>query len=213
MNLKEAFRFQNKLQALMEEAQAILSRDQNVTRVQNTYLRKKVMAEAEDETTVEVPATEYADRITDVAYFLLSLFTERELLAKAIRAAKDALPIDMDGEISLNGKRREIVRLFRHMADLRSSEVVIPGGGTGYRFNAEGNQVPYRCDVRRVITINFDRNKIRKSALDMDRKSDLVSAELDSCLINSHVDYNASFNVNSSFSEVFEAYAEGRAGI
>ena len=31
MNLKEAFRFQNKIQALMNEAQNILSRDQNVT--------------------------------------------------------------------------------------------------------------------------------------------------------------------------------------
>ena len=30
MNLKEAFRFQNKLSALMEEAQAILSQDANV---------------------------------------------------------------------------------------------------------------------------------------------------------------------------------------
>jgi len=49
MNLKEAFRFQNKLQSLMDEAQSILGRDQNITRVQNTYLRKKVMAEAENE--------------------------------------------------------------------------------------------------------------------------------------------------------------------
>ena len=57
MNLKEAFRYQNKLQALMDEAQSLLSRDSNVTKVQNTYLRKKVMAEAEDETTVDVPAT------------------------------------------------------------------------------------------------------------------------------------------------------------
>ena len=43
MNLKEAFRYQNKLQALMEEAQGILGRDSNVTKVESTYLRKKVM--------------------------------------------------------------------------------------------------------------------------------------------------------------------------
>ena len=51
MNLKEAFRFQNKLQSMMETAEDILGREQNITRVQNTYLRRKVMAEAEDETT------------------------------------------------------------------------------------------------------------------------------------------------------------------
>ena len=55
MNLKEAFRYQNKLQALMDEAQSLLGRDSNVTKVQNTYLRKKVMAEAENETTVDAP--------------------------------------------------------------------------------------------------------------------------------------------------------------
>ena len=41
MNLKEAFRFQNKLQSLMEEAQSILGNEDNITRVQNTYLRKR----------------------------------------------------------------------------------------------------------------------------------------------------------------------------
>ena len=63
MNLKEAFRFQNKLQSLMREADSILSREQNITKVQNTYLRKKVMVEAEDETTVDAPSTEYSGRI------------------------------------------------------------------------------------------------------------------------------------------------------
>ena len=48
MNLKEAFRFQNKLQSLMEEAQSILGDDDNITRVQNTYLRRKVMKDFQD---------------------------------------------------------------------------------------------------------------------------------------------------------------------
>ena len=47
MNLKEAFRYQNKLQSFMDEAQEILDRDSNVTKVENTYLRHKVMAEAD----------------------------------------------------------------------------------------------------------------------------------------------------------------------
>ena len=39
MNLKEAFRFQNKLQSMMDEAQTILGVNSNITKVQNTYLR------------------------------------------------------------------------------------------------------------------------------------------------------------------------------
>ena len=40
MNLKEAFRYQNKLQSFLDDAQSILDCDSNVTRVENTYLRQ-----------------------------------------------------------------------------------------------------------------------------------------------------------------------------
>jgi len=208
MNLKEAFRFQNKLQTLMMEARRILEDDDNITKVQNTYLRHKVMAEAEDETTIEATATEYSERITEVAEFLVYLLTEREKLNAAIYRAKGNLPFTagFDGEVSLNGKRQEIAELFRHMAGLRNGEVLIHNGGVGYRFNNEGNQVSYRCDVKRVTTVNFDRNKIRKMCAELSRKSDETSASLDGALVNTAVDYEAPFDVNEAFAGVFEAY-------
>lgn len=208
MNLKEAFRFQNKLQSLMNEAQCILGRDQNITVVKNTYLRHKVMAEVEDETTVDAPATEYSENITEVAVFLLHLLNEREKLSAAIHKAKVSLDLDsgLDGEVSLNGKRQEIAGLLRRMADLRASEVLVQNGGTGYRFNNEGNQVSYRCDVKRVTSINFDRNKIRKMCVDLSKKSDEVSASLDAALVNTQVEYTVPFDVNDSFAEIFEAF-------
>lgn len=208
MNLKEAFRYQNKLQTLMDEAQGILSREHNVTKVESTYLRKKVMAEAENETTVDVPDTEYSEQITEMAGFLLYLLEQREGLARGIRAAKDKLPIDMDSEVSINSKRQSIASTFKRMADLRSSEVLIPHGGTGYRFNTDGNQVSYKCDVKRVTTINFDRNIVRKYLAAMNKKADEASAELDRCLVNGIVEYDAKFDVNDSFADVFAAYAE-----
>lgn len=209
MNLKEAFRFQNKLQSMMDEAQSILGSTANITKVQNTYLRKKVMPEDENETTIDAPATEYSEQITLVAEFLLHLLSEREKLSVAIFQAKAGLnlPAGLDGEVSLNSKRQEVAGLFRRMAGLRSSEVLIPNGGTGYRFNNEGNQVSYRCDVKRVTTINFDRNKIRKMCGDLSKKSDEVSAALDSVLVNTQVEYTVPFDVNDTFAEAFEAFA------
>ena len=209
MNLKEAFRFQNKLQSMMDEAQSILGSTANITKVQNTYLRKKVMPEAENETTIDAPATEYSEQITLVAEFLLHLLSEREKLSVAIFQAKAGLnlPAGLDGEVSLNSKRQEVAGLFRRMAGLRSSEVLIPNGGTGYRFNNEGNQVSYRCDVKRVTTINFDRNKIRKMCGDLSKKADEVSAALDSVMVNTQVEYTVPFDVNDTFAEAFEAFA------
>ena len=209
MNLKEAFRFQNKLQSMMDEAHSILGSTANITKVQNTYLRKKVMPEAENETTIDAPAMEYSEQITLVAEFLLHLLSEREKLSVAIFHAKAGLdlPAGLDGEVSLNSKRQEVAGLFRRMAGLRSSEVLISNGGTGYRFNNESNQVSYRCDVKRVTTINFDRNKIRKMCGDLSKKADEVSAALDSVMVNTQVEYTVPFDVNDTFAEAFEAFA------
>ena len=208
MNLKEAFRYQNKLQSLLEEAQNILDCDSNVTKVANTYLRHKVMAEAEDETVMDVPQTEYYEQITDIARFMLYLLEEKSRLFAAIRKAKDALDIDMDSEVSLNTARQSVARTFKRMNDLRSSEQMLSGGGTGYRFNAEGNQISYCCDVKRVTTINYDRKVIRSALTKLNQQADETSNRIDLCLVTSKVDYAPPFDVNASFAEAFETYLE-----
>ena len=208
MNLKEAFRYQNKLQSLLDEAQGILDCDSNVTKVANTYLRHKVMPEAEDETVMDVAQTEYAEQITDIARFMLYLLEEKSRLFAAIRKAKDALDMDMDSEVSLNAARQSIARTFKRMNDLCSSEQLLSGGGTGYRFNAEGNQISYCCDVKRVTTINYDRKVIHAALGKLNRQADETSNRLDLCLVTSKVDYTVPFDVNASFAEAFETYLE-----
>ena len=93
------------------------------------------------------------------------------------------------------------------MAGLRSSEVVLPNGGTGYCFNNEGNQVSYRCDVKRVTTIHFDRNRIRRMCAELSRRADTVSTVLDTALITTEVDYTPPFDVNDTFAEAFGIFA------
>jgi len=207
MNLKEAFRFQNKLQNLMGDAKKILDDRRNITQTKNTYMRSKVVADAEDEITFDdIPEPEYAEKITAVTEFLIYLLDEKERLSKAIMETKKSLPIDIDSEVSLNSYRQEMASLLRRMADTRSYENIIYNGGVGYRFNAEGNQISYKCPVKKVVTINFDRNKVKKMLADLDKKSDSVSVELDKCLINYEVSYEAPFDVNDSFANVFEKY-------
>ncbi len=210
MNLKEAFRYQNKLQSLMNTAQNILANERNITKTETTIFHKKAMPELENETTVDIAPSEYAERINDIVAFLMHLLAEHEKLTKGIHDAKSVLSIDMDNQVSLNGKRQGIASILRQMVDLRSSEQLLPGGGTGYRFNSEGNQVTYRCDAKRVTTINFDRNKMRSYLSALNKKSDEISAELDRCMVNSEVAYKTTFDVNDSFATIFEAYLEGQ---
>ena len=166
------------------------------------------MAEAEDETVIVVPDTEYSEYITDMAKFLLYLLDEKSKLFAAIRRAKDALEIDMDSEVSLNATRQSVARTFKRMNDLRSSEQTISNGGTGYRFNTDGNQISYRCDVKRVTTINYDRNVIRTELSKLNKLADETSAKLDLCLVTSDVEYESPIDVNASFAEAFEAFAK-----
>ena len=91
MNLKEAFRLSNKYHELMSESEQILENEEYTTQVKNTYLRHKVMKEAEDETVLEQPEMIYYTKITDVVRFLIYLMEERGKLASAIRKAKNAL--------------------------------------------------------------------------------------------------------------------------
>ena len=204
MNLKEAFRYQNKLHQLMAEAESILTWEHNTVKVENTLLLHKVNPEAQNETTVEPPRTEYADQITEIAVFLMFLLAEREKLSHAIRKAKESMDIDFDGEISLNTRRQGIANTFRQMSQIRSSEKLLPGAGTGYKFNAEGNQVSYCCDLKRVTTINFDRTKIRGYATYLSSVADAVSADLDRHTVNTQVDYVPPFDVNDSFADILQ---------
>ena len=208
MNLKEAFRYQNQFQRLMYEAISVVNQSSNVTKVEHTALLHKVNPEAEDQITLETPDSPYADQITQMTAFLMFLLEERERLSRGIRDAKAAMDIDFDGEVSLNGKRQELSDVFRRMCQIRSSETLRPGAGIGYKFNAEGNQVSYRCDLKTVTTINFDRNKVRALASSLSKKADQVSAELDRQTVNTQVAYEAPFDVNDSFAQVLQWHME-----
>ena len=208
MNLKDAFRVQNKLQALMDEASCILQDRDNTLKVTTTHLRSKVMPEAQDAVTEGAAPSEYAEHINQVVAFLMAMLAEREKLSAAISAAKAKLPLDMDSETGLNRARQNLADIFRRMAVLRNSEVVLSNGGSGYRFNGEGNQVSYRCDAKRVTSINFDRNKIRGMATELGRNADEVSAKLDQCIVNTVVEYVLPFEMNDSFDVILSDFIQ-----
>ena len=91
MNMKDAFRFQNKLKALMCEATAILEDRRNIVKVKTTHLRSKVMSDTQDAVVEDAAPSEYAGHANEVAAFLMSLLEEREKLCRAIHTAKNSL--------------------------------------------------------------------------------------------------------------------------
>lgn len=96
--------------------------------------------------------------------FLIYLLDQCAALGQAVRAAKAGLELDMDQETGLNAQRQSLAATLRTMAGLRASETLVPNGGTGFCFNAEGNQVIYRCgkvlflDWKSKSTVGVDAN-------------------------------------------------------
>ena len=134
MNLKEAFRFQNRLEYLIEKAENILDDEECVTLTKRTYLYKKANPEAENETVTVISDTEYYRQLNEMIEFAVYLLDQREKLSEAINKVKYNLPLDLDGEISLNRYRQRLAETFRRMARIKSKEVTETNSGVGFEY-------------------------------------------------------------------------------
>lgn len=111
MNLKEAFRYQNFLDRLLNQTMATLSIQDNLLEVSKLHRRGKAIAGGEDETEVaEVPELVAPDAAISLA---LSIVKEKEALTKAIGVSKGNLAGgvgDMDAAIETNKCRQSAPR-------------------------------------------------------------------------------------------------------
>ena len=210
MNLKEAFRYQNKLDQLFNAAIDVLSQGRNVTESKITYLRSKAVKGIPDETVVESVPFEKNDKITELVEFVVYVIREKEKLYAAIKKAKRELDVDIDTETSLNAVRQRTANTLRAMSLIKSRDEVQQNTGSGYCMNNEGNQVPYKCDIRRVTTINFDRNKVISQLKQLDKKANDVSTAIDRAVVTTEVDYKPPFDVNDHFETAFDTFLENK---
>ncbi|MDD3417111.1 MAG: hypothetical protein EOM34_08675 [Clostridia bacterium] len=208
MNLKEAFRFQNKITSVIDTAAGYLGQQENVMKITVEHLRKKANPDAENEVVELTDSRPFPFEVNQLVSFLVAMIDEKEKLYKAITAAKKNLDYDMDAQIDLNMRRQSTSRLFRDMSNIRSSEVIQRGRGMDYTFNAEKNQMQYYYDLKRVSVIDFDRKKVKNMANQLINKADEVSTKIDRIMVNTEVEYTPIFGVNDSFDEAVEAYLE-----
>lgn len=206
MNLKEAFRYQNRMNEVIEIVYGYLECTENIMKTTVEHLRKKANPAAENETVDMSADRQYEYSVNDMMDFLEGMIKEKENLYTAILKAKRGLDFDMDSQIDLNMKRQRISRLFRQMSVVRPSEVLERGKGRDFTFNQEGNQVTYCYDLRTVSVIDFDRNKAKKMANKLICEADEASAEIDKIMVNTEVEYTPVFEVNDSFEDIFESW-------
>ncbi len=204
MYLKEAFRYQNFLNRMTNQVSMHLRNRGYITKTTQEHFRKKANAEAEDEVVEVKIERPFACTNNQLVDFLLHLMEEKEQLTTAIGAAKRTCQFDIDAELANNRIRQSVAGTLNDMAAIRPSESIIRG--TAYKFNGEGNQVPYNYDVKQVTIIDFDRNKVRDNSRALSAKSDEVSAAIDRVMVELNVEYEPEFRIGDSFEDVIEQY-------
>ena len=195
MNLKEAFQAQNKISELMLYINRYLSDADNVMTITEKHLRSKALAGQQDDT---VDVSRKADEGFDVGRLLgiwQELMEEKERLGAAIGKAKAGMDFNLDAAVDANKSRRAFLGMLQELANRKSSHELQKGEGRGYVFNNDGNQTSYCYDIDRILTIDYDRNKVRAMVKELNRSSDEVSIKIDEALLQTQVDYALKFDL------------------
>lgn len=195
MNLKEAFQAQNKISELMSYINRYLSDVDNVMTITEKHLRSKALAGQQDDT---VDVSRKADEGFDVGRLFgiwQELMEEKERLGAAIGKAKAGMGFNLDAAVDANKSRRAFLGMLQELANRKSSHELQKGEGRGYVFNNDGNQTSYCYDIDRILTIDYDRNKVRAMVKELNRSSDEVSIKIDEALLQTQVDYALKFDL------------------
>jgi len=204
MVLKEAFRYQNYLGTLIEYATQYLNCTDNVTIKKQEHLRKKSNSEADDEV-IDVPKKSDIDFTPNqIINFLINVLGEKEKLSTAIDTAKYTTEINIDSSIAINKQKQNIVSILNRIANIKGTDKITRG--SGYKFNAEGNQVGYNYDIKEVTTIDFDRDKAKGIIKKLRNETDEVSNKLDKLQVELEVNYSPIYELNDSFEDALATF-------
>lgn len=202
MNLKTAYRYQNYLAELMNTAKRCLSTVK--TTVTEEHQKTARYSEAQNETIVRVDERYPNVKGDAVIRLMYDVFNEQNKVTQAVSEIKRKADFDIDAEINNNKKRREFSSILSVLTGIKSSEVMTTGSDV--KFNAEGNQVSYTYPVKRVTTINFDRDKVIGLSKKLNEEADLVSDKADEFMLTEIVNIEPKFDIHESFDDVLAKY-------
>lgn len=202
MNLKESFRYQNFLDNLMRDACMSVQNSDHAFKITKVHKKSNSNPDAVDLEEI-VESEDFAPN-DDVIRFMQWLISEREKLTKAITAAKIAIGFDIDAAVETNKFRQMANTAVKRMLSNRTIRKT--ERGQDYKFNAEGNQMPYYYEIEVTSMEAYDRAASKDFMRTVIIDADKTSADIDSALINSTVNYIPKFDVNESFEDIMAEF-------
>ena len=200
MNLRESFQYMNFLDGKLEEIEWKLRDTKNVVTIKETHMKSASNPNFQDEDKTIEPDIEFeAVQLID---FMDVIMKEKTELSKAIHEAKNKAEVNLDHAISLNKAKQKQAIILKRLIDLKTKEE--ERRETAYMINNEGNQVPFYYPVKRVATINYDRNKVKKRYKAIKKECDEMSTLIDKIQINTEVVFDPKWNVSDTLEDMLE---------
>ncbi len=208
MNLKEAFQAQNRINELLAYIGLYLSDEDNVMTITEKHLRSKALAGQQDEAVDASRKDEEGFDIGGLLAIWQKLMHEKEELGLAIGKAKAGMDFNLDVAVDANKSRRAFLSTLQKMAARKNSHKLQKGEGKGYVFNNEGNQTSYFYDIDRILTIDYDRNRVRDMAKNLNREAGDISIKIDEALLTTRVDYTLEIDLSGENRLIIEEMLE-----
>ena len=200
MNLRESFQYMNFLDGKLEEIEWKLRDTKNVVTIKETHMKSASNPNFQDEDKTIEPDIELeaVQRID----FMDVIMKEKTELSMAIHEAKNKAEVNLDHAISLNKAKQKQAIILKRLIDLKTKEE--ERRETAYMINNEGNQVPFYYPVKRVATINYDRNKVKKRYKAIKKECDEMSTLIDKIQINTEVVFDPKWDVSDTLEDMLE---------
>ena len=202
MNLKEAFHYQNFLDNMMNCVGGNITSHKSLFITKKKHLRSLANPEATD--IEEIVDNELTYCNDDVIKLGLALIEEKRKLSLAIAMAKNYASINIDVAIEENKFRKHFGDSIKLMLTMSKNTSPKKYKETDYKFNAEGNQVPYVYEVEVEQQEAFNRAGAKQTLRDLQKASDELSSAIESIMVNTVVLYEPRFDVNDSFEDVMD---------
>ena len=200
MNLRESFQYMNFLDGKLEEIEWKLRDTKNVVTIKETHMKSASNPNFQDEDKTIEPDIEFeAVQLID---FMDEIMKEKAKLSKAIHEAKNKAEVNLDHAISLNKAKQKQAIILKRLIDLKTKEE--ERRETAYMINNEGNQVPFYYPVKRVATINYDRNKVKARYKAIKKECDEMSTLIDKIQINTEVVFDPKWDVFYTLEDMLE---------
>lgn len=208
ITLKEAFRHQKFLGALQQTCRNYLNSVDFYTKKVEKHLRAKALPGQENE---EVDISEQRRyKVQEVIDFCHVLMDEEEKLASAVHKAKSGMDFDLDTAVIANRSRHQLAEALRQETSFEATQTLRRGGGTGYVLDKDGKPTTFSYDIETVVTIDFDRNKVKAQAQKLFAEAEKISLEIDRAMLAEIVDYEPKFDPNDAAQNVLDDFLAKR---